>query len=226
MPIGTIVNTVAVILGSLLGMLLHKNLPSRLKDIVFQGIGLSTLVIGIQMALKVENLLVLIFSVLIGGLIGEAINLERYLEKFSDFLKSKTRSKNEHFSEGLITAFLIYCVGSMTFIGTLNEGLRGDHSLLFTKSLLDGFTSIALASMYGAGVLFSAVPLFLFQTSLTLLAVQFQAFFTPLLVNQLTATGGVLILGIGLNLLEIKKIKVTNLLPALVMIVILTLLFG
>lgn len=103
-------------------------------------------------------------------------------------------------------------MGSITFIGTLNEGLRGDRSLLFTKSVLDGFTSIALASTYGAGVLFSAIPLFIFQTSLTLLAVQFQSFFSPTIVNQLTATGGILILGTGLNLLEIKKIKVTNLL--------------
>lgn len=224
MPIGTIVNTFAVIFGSLVGLLLHKNLPVKLKDIVFQGIGLATLVIGMQMALKVENLLILIFGILIGGLVGEAIDLEKYLEKFSLFLKAKIKSKNEHFTQGLITAFLIFCVGSMTFIGTLNEGLRGDHSLLFTKSLLDGFTSIALASTYGVGVLFSAIPLFLFQTSLTVLAVQFQSFFTPLVVGQLTATGGVLILGIGLNLLEIKRIKVINLLPALVVVVVLTLL--
>lgn len=226
MPIGTIVNTLAVIVGSLIGLYLHKNLPPKIKAIVFQGIGLCTLVIGMQMALKVENLLLLIFSVLIGGIIGEAINLENYLERFSDFLKRKVKSTNTNFTEGLVTAFLIYCVGSMTFIGSLNEGLKGDRSLLLTKSVLDGFTSIALASTYGIGVMFSAIPLFIFQTSLTLLAAQSQGFFSQVIINQLTAVGGVLILGIGLNLLEIKKIKVTNLLPALIVVTILTIIFG
>lgn len=226
MPIGTIVNTIAVILGSLLGLLLHKNLSEKIKAIVFQGIGLSTLVIGIQMALKVENLLVLIFSVLIGGIIGEAANLDLRFEKLSNFLKNKIKSKNEKFTEGLITAFLIFCIGSMTIIGAINEGLKNDRTLLFTKSILDGFTSIALASTYGAGVLFSAIPLFIYQSVLTLLAVQFQNFFSTTIINQLTATGGVLILGIGINLLDIKKIKVTSLLPALVVVTLLTLIVG
>lgn len=226
MPIGTIVNTVAVILGSLLGLLLHKNLPKKIKAIVFQGIGLCTLVIGMQMALKVENLLVLIFSILIGGVVGETIKLDLRFESLSDFLKNKIKSKNEKFTEGLITSFLIFCIGSMTIIGAINEGIKGDRTLLFTKSILDGFTSIALASTYGVGVLFSAIPLFIFQSTLTMLAVQFQNFFSPIIINQLTATGGILILGIGINLLDIKKIKVTNLLPALVTIILLTLIVG
>lgn len=226
MPIGTIVNTIAVILGSLLGLLLHKNLPEKIKAIVFQGIGLCTLVIGMQMALKVENLLVLIFSVLIGGVIGEVIKLDLRFENLSDFLKNKIKSKNEKFTEGLITSFLIFCIGSMTIIGAINEGIKGDRTLLFTKSILDGFTSIALASTYGVGVLFSAVPLFTFQSVLTMLAVQFQNFFSTTIINQLTATGGVLIIGIGINLLDIKKIKVTNLLPTLVIIILLTLIVG
>lgn len=226
MPIGTIVNTIAVIFGSLLGLLLHKNLPEKIKAIVFQGIGLCTLVIGMQMALKVENLLVLIFSVLIGGVIGEAIKLDLSFENLSDFLKNRIKSKNEKFTEGLITSFLIFCIGSMTIIGAINEGIKGDRTLLFTKSILDGFTSIALASTYGVGVLFSAVPLFIFQSSLTMLAVQFQNFFSTTIINQLTATGGVLILGIGLNLLDIKKIKVTNLLPALIVVILLTPIVG
>lgn len=226
MPIGTIVNTIAVVFGSLLGLLLHKNLPEKIKAIVFQGIGLCTLVIGMQMALKVENLLVLIFSVLIGGVIGEAVKLDLRFENLSDFLKNKIKSKNEKFTEGLITSFLIFCIGSMTIIGAINEGIKGDRTLLFTKSILDGFTSIALASTYGVGVLFSAVPLFIFQSSLTMLAVQFQNFFSTIIINQLTAAGGVLILGIGLNLLDIKKIKVTNLLPALIVVILLTLIVG
>lgn len=223
MPVGTIVNTLAVILGGFIGLFLHKNLPKKMKAIVFQGIGLSVLVIGMQMALKVENPLVLIFSILIGGLIGEAINLDLRFENLSDFLKNKIKSKNEKFTEGLITAFLIFCVGSMTIIGAINEGLKNDRTLLFTKSILDGFTSIALASTYGAGVLFSAIPLFIFQSALTLFSAQFQSFFSTIMINQLTATGGILILGIGINLLDIKKIKVINLLPALVVVIFITL---
>lgn len=226
MPIGTIVNTIAVILGSLIGLLLHKNLPENIKAIVLQGIGLSTLLIGMQMALKVENFLVLIFSVLIGGIIGEVVKLDIFFENLSNLLKTKIKSDNTNFTEGLVTAFLIFCIGSMTIIGAINEGLKADRSLLFTKSILDGFTSIALASTYGIGVLFSSIPLFIYQSSLTLLAVQFQDLFSNIIINQLTATGGVLILGIGFNLLEIKKIRVTNLLPALLVVIILTLIIG
>lgn len=178
------------------------------------------------MALKVENFLVLIFSVLIGGIIGEVVKLDIFFENLSNLLKTKIKSDNTNFTEGLVTAFLIFCIGSMTIIGAINEGLKADRSLLFTKSILDGFTSIALASTYGIGVLFSSIPLFIYQSSLTLLAVQFQDLFSNIIINQLTATGGVLILGIGFNLLEIKKIRVTNLLPALLVVIILTLIIG
>ncbi len=226
MPIGTIINTIAVVIGSLIGLLLHKNLPQKIKDIAFQGIGLCTLLIGMQMALKVQDPLILIFSILIGGILGQAVNLEVQFEKLSNILKKRVNSTNSKFSEGLLSAFLIFCIGSMTFVGALNEGIKGDRSLLLTKSVLDGFTSIALASSYGVGVLFAAVPLFIFQSLLTLLAFQFQGFFSEMIISQLTAVGGILILGIGLNLLEIKKIKVMNLLPSLVVVVILTLLFN
>lgn len=222
MPIGTFANVIAVIIGSLIGLLLHKRFPEKIKLIVFQAIGLGTIIIGIQMALKVESLLILIFSLLIGGIIGQAIDLEKRFEKFGNFLKTNIKSNNEYFVEGLITAFLIFCIGSMTIIGAIDEGTRHDHSLLFTKSILDGFTSIALASTYGIGVLFSIIPLLIYQGGITLLAMQFQNFFSEILINQLTAIGGVLILGIGINLLEVKKIKITNLLPALVTVIIFT----
>ncbi len=222
MPIGTFTNVIAVIIGSLIGILLHKKFPEKIKAIVFQAIGLGTIIIGVQMALKIENLLVLIFSLLIGGIIGQAIDLEKHFEKLGNFLKTKIKSNNENFVEGLITAFLIFCIGSMTIIGSIHEGIRNDHSLLFTKSILDGFTSIALASTYGIGVLLSVIPMLIYQGGITLLAMRFQNFFSEILINQLTAVGGVLILGIGINLLEIKKIKITNLLPALIVVIVLT----
>lgn len=226
MPIGTIVNTIAVIVGSLIGVMLHKNFPDRVKAIVFQGIGLATLVLGMQMAFEVQNLLILIFSILIGGIIGEVINVEMYFERFADWLKRKVKIKDDKFSDGFITATLIYCIGSMAVIGSLNEGLRGDRTLLFTKSILDGFTSVALASTYGIGVLFSAIPLLIYQGGLTVMARYFQSLFSDVILAELTAVGGVLILGIGINLLEIKKVKLMNLLPALLVVVLLTSIFG
>jgi len=222
---GTLINVAAVIVGSLAGLFLHKALPERIKKIVFQTIGLSIIVIGIQMALHAKDLLFLIFSMLIGGIIGEVIDLEKHFEGLGDFLSRKIKSKEKDFAEGLVTAFLIFCVGSMTILGAIEEGLTGGYSLLLAKSVLDGFTSLALASTYGIGVLFSFIPLLVYQGGLTVLAIQSQGFFSERVINELTAVGGVLILGLGINLLGIKKIKVANLLPALIIIVLLVKLF-
>ncbi|MGC9350045.1 MAG: DUF554 domain-containing protein [Anaerolineae bacterium] len=226
MPIGSMVNASTVILGSLVGMLVRQSLPERIKGVIFQAVGLATLVLAMQMALQEEaDFLILIFSLILGGILGELLRLETAMERFGDALKARIKVKNARFTEGLVTAFLIFCVGSMTFVGALNEGLSGDRTLILSKSILDGFTSIVLASVYGVGVLMSAVPLFIVQASLTLIAARFQTLFPTMLITQLTAVGGALILGIGLNLLEIKKIKTVNLLPALLVVIVLTLIF-
>ncbi len=226
MPIGSLINAAAVIAGSLLGVMVSRRLPERIKHIVFQSVGLATLVLGMQMALQVEgDFLILIFSLILGGILGELVQLDRRMETFGDALKLRIHVRDARFTEGLVTAFLIFCVGSMTFVGALNEGLTGDRTLILSKAILDGFTSIILASVYGVGVLLSALPLFIVQASLTLLAARFQMLFPEILIRQLTAVGGALILGIGINLLEIKLIKTVNLLPALVLVILLTLLF-
>ncbi|MES9994745.1 DUF554 family protein [Desulfovibrio aminophilus] len=225
-PLGSLVNALAIILGSVIGMLLHNRFPERVRTIVFQGLGLCVLLIGIQMALKVENILILIFSVLLGGILGELLNLEGLFEILAGRLKAVVRSKNAAFTDGLITSSLIFCIGAMAIIGSFDEGIRGDATVLYTKSILDGFASVALASTYGAGVLFSFLPVLLYQGGLTLFAGVFQQYFSPLLIAQLTATGGVLILGIGFTLLDIKRVKLSNLLPALPVVVVLTLIFG
>jgi len=226
MPIGSLVNAATVIVGSILGMLVRQRLPERIRGIIFQAVGLATLVLGTQMALQVEgDFLILIFSLIFGGILGEALRLDSRLDALGDALKARIKVKNERFTEGLVTAFLIFCVGSMTFVGALNEGLTGDRTLILSKAILDGFTSIVLASVYGVGVLFSALPLFIVQAGLTLLAAQFQTLFPDVLIRQLTAVGGVLILGIGLNLLEIKRIKTVNLLPALAVVIVMTMIF-
>jgi hypothetical protein len=207
-------------------MLIRKRLPERIKGIIFQAVGLATLVLAMQMSLqKGGDFLILIFSLILGGILGELLKLDVRLDAFGDALKSRIKIKNDRFTEGLVTAFLIFCVGSMTFVGALNEGLSGDRTLIFSKSILDGFTSIVLASVYGVGVLFSALPLFIVQAGLTLLASQFQMLFPDALIVQLTAVGGVLILGIGLGLLEIKQIKTVNMLPSLLVVTLLTFVF-
>jgi hypothetical protein len=225
-PLGTLVNVAAIIAGGLAGLVLHDRLPARVKSIVFQGLGLCVLVIGMQMALTMREPLIVIFSVLLGGITGAALRLEQGFERLGDWLKARVKSKNAAFTDGMVTASLIYCIGSLAILGAFDEGLRGDPTILFTKSMLDGFASIALAASYGLGVLFSAIPVFVYQYSLTLLAASAQDLFTQTMIAQLTATGGVLILGIGINLLELKRIPLSNLLPALVYAVLLTAVFG
>ena len=225
-PIGSCVNAAAIIGGSTIGLLLHSRFPDRIRQIVFQGLGLCTLLIGMQMALKVENILIVIFSILIGGIIGELLELEHWFECIAGHCKRLVGSANAGFVDGLITASLIFCIGAMAIIGSFDEGVRGDTTVLYTKATLDGFASTALASTYGSGVLFSFLPVLLYQGALTIFASFFQQYFSAALIAQLTATGGLLILGISLVLLDIKRVKLSNLLPALPMVVVLQLLFG
>ena len=226
MPLGTFINVGTVIIGSLLGYFLNKRYPENIKKIVFQAIGIVTLVIGFKMAFEVKNLITFIFSLLIGGITGEFLKIDARLDGLIGRIRNKfNMESSRYFAEGLITAFLIFCMGSMTIIGALNEGLKNDHSLLITKAILDGFTSVALSSTYGIGVLFSVFPLFIYQGGITLLAVVARDLFTSIMISQLTATGGAIVIGLGINLLNIKEIKVLNLLPALVYIFLFTLIF-
>ena len=214
---GTIVNVIAIFLGCSVGFILKSKFPEKIGKIVMQALGLASLLIGMQMALKTDNILLLIFSLTIGGIIGEVIGIEEGLEKFGERVKLKFKSSNssERFVEGFVTASLLYCVGSMAIMGALKEGLSGNPDILYTKSLLDGLTSIAFTAAMGLGVLFSAIPVFLYQGGITLLARSIKDFLSPEVINEMTAVGGILILGIGFGLLKIKKIKIGNLLPAI-----------
>ncbi len=223
--IGTVVNTVAVIGGGVIGLLLKKRMPERVTTIYFQAIGLFTLAIGISMAVQMKEILITVCSLAIGSLLGEWLNIERGSERMSDYLKKKFRIGSEKFSEGLITAFLLFCVGSMTIVGAIQEGTGGSPDLLFTKSLMDFFSAILLASALGVGVAFSALPLFVFQGSITLLAMFASSFFTEDIVLGLTSVGGILLIGLGINILEIKKIRVMNMLPSLLVVIILLWIF-
>jgi uncharacterized membrane protein YqgA involved in biofilm formation len=167
----------------------------------------------------------MIFSIVIGSILGELINLEGSLNKFSDKLKKRLGSKNDRFSEGLLTAFLLFCMGSMTILGAIEEGLGNAPNLLLAKSILDGFSSIALAATLGIGVMFSIIPLLLYQGGLTLLTALVGDYFNQIIVDELSAVGGLMLLALGLRILEIKKIRVLNMLPSLVVVVVLGVIF-
>ncbi len=219
--LGTIVNVLAVLVGGSLGLILNKRLPERFVKIFFQIIGLFTLFLGISMALKTSHVMHMIIALVTGGLIGEGLGIDRWFERWGNILKKKIKTGNERFTEGLLTAFLLYCMGSLTILGAIEEGMGGSPRLLLIKSLMDGVSSIALASGLGIGVLFSAVPLLIYQGGLTLLTMGLGDFVPQLFITELSAVGGVLLIGLGINILEIKKINVMNMLPALVMIILL-----
>ncbi len=217
--IGTLVNVGTVIIGSTLGLVIRSRLPEKYTRIMFQVFGLFTIFLGIKMALETNNIMVMIFSLLIGSLLGTWWKLEENMHRFGDYLKKKVRSNNERFAEGLVTAFLVFCMGSMTVLGAVEEGLGNRPNLLLTKSLMDGFSSMALASALGAGVLFSAVPLLVYQGGLTLFAGYISDTLSPDIVAELSAVGGILLIGLGFTLMDVKKVKVMNMLPALVVVI-------
>ena len=217
--IGTIINTAAVILGGSLGLVVKKNLPERYQDIFFQGIGLFTIALGIKMSLDMSNAMFVILSLIIGGLLGEALKLEEKTEHLSEKIKKITKSKNDRFTEGLITAFLLFCMGSMSIIGPIEEGLKGEISdLLITKSLMDGFSAFMLSSTLGLGVVLSAIPLLLYQGGITIFADFIGNSIEEDTIKNLTAVGGILLMGLGINILNIKHLRIINLLPALIFI--------
>lgn len=219
---GTLINVAAVILGSLVGLLINQKLPKKIIIIIFQVMGLFTLVLGISMSLKTEHYLVVIGSLVCGAVIGEWIDLDRHMSRVSEKLKKLMRIKNDKFSDGMITAFLLYCMGAMTILGAIEEGVEGTYDILLMKSLMDGISSIALASGLGIGVMFSIIPLLVYQGGLTLFSAFIGEHFTEVIINDLSATGGILLIGLGINILEIKQLKILNMIPALVIVVILS----
>ncbi len=213
---GSIVDASAVATGAMIGLAVHSKLPGRFSDMTFQVFGLFSIFLGMSMAMGTQNLLVLLFGLLSGSLAGEFLDIESRIRKLGDSLKQKARSTNEHFTEGLLTSFLLFCVGSMTVLGAIEEGLGGFPAILLTKSIMDGFAAIALAASLGSGVLFSALPLFVFQGGLTLLTRFFGAGVPDAVIGEITAAGGILIMGIALSVLGIRNIRVSNMLPGLV----------
>lgn len=218
--LGTLLNTGTVVAGGTLGTVLGDRLPERVRTILLQGMGLAVVALGIRDALRTQNFLVLIGSVALGGLIGEALRLQQGLERLGSWLQERVgrgaaAGSGGAFARGFVTASLIFCVGPMTIVGSFQDGLRGDYSTLAVKSLLDGVTGMALAASLGVGVAFSALFVLAYQGLLTLGAGLLQHALSGPVLEEMTAAGGLLILGIGLGMLEVKSLRVANLLPAL-----------
>ena len=225
--LGTLVNTAAVIVGGLLGLALKNGIAKRFEKILMQGLGLATIFIGISGVLKymlvVENgsiasrgTMLLIFSLVIGCLLGQWIDIESKMEQLGVKLKAAVRVKNDNrFVEGFVTASLIICVGAMAIVGSMQDGLSGDSSMLIAKSLLDFVLVAILASAYGVGVVFSAIPIFVYQGAITLIAALFGSVIREVLIEELSFIGSALIFCVGVNLVREKTFKVANMLPAL-----------
>lgn len=221
---GTIVNAIAIIVGGLLGLMLPR-ISEGIKSTVMQGLGLAITVLGFTMAVKSNQIILVIISVVAGGILGELLRVEYRLGQLGDWLQAVLRKDSSvhpknSISEGFVTCTLIYCIGAMAILGPLDGGLRHNHDILYTKSLLDGFLSIIFASTLGIGVIFSAVSVFVMQGVIALLATVIAMAFSQAsldaMIVQITAVGGVLVIGVGINILQIIKVNVANMLPALV----------
>ena len=218
---GTLVNAAAIVIGSSIGLLLGHKLPARIQSTLIKIASLTTIGIGMQMFLEMKYILIVLPSLIVGAVIGETLKIENRVEQLGSWMKKIVRSKSETFLEGFVTTSILYCVGPMAILGALADGLSGQHNILFTKSILDGTVSISFAAAWGAGVAFSAVPILIYQGLLTVVGILLGHFFSALMIRELTATGGLLMIAIGLNVLGVfekdKKIPLGNLLPAILL---------
>ncbi len=214
---GTFLNVLTVLVGGTLGLILGGRLPERIKSTVIAGLGVFTISLGLQMFLKSENALIVLGGLLIGSLLGEWWHVEEGLRNLGTFLEARfARGASSQFIRGFLTTSLLFCIGPMTILGAIQDGLSGDYRLLAVKAVMDGFAALAFASSLGIGVLFSALTVLIYQGSISLLASQLNALLNPSMINEMTATGGVILIGLALStLLEIKPIRTGNFLPAL-----------
>jgi uncharacterized membrane protein YqgA involved in biofilm formation len=216
--LGTIINALAIIGGSLIGLLFRKGIAENYREIIMSGVSLSVVLIGVKSALGSDNLMLVIFSIIIGALIGEFLKIEERLETIGRHLEKRVVSKSSDtgsFARGFVTASLVFCVGSMAIVGSLESGLTGNHQTLFAKSVLDGVTSVIFASAMGLGVMFSSVAVFLYQGMITLTAVFMKSYLVPETITHMSSVGGLLIMALGLNMLKVTTIRVGNLIPAI-----------
>jgi hypothetical protein len=223
--LGTLINSASIILGSILGLMIGSRLSKNITNIIFQALGLVVLLLGITMAIKTSNIMILFFSIVLGSLLGEWIDIDKRLNSMGEKIRKKIKIGNKKFTEGFIAASLLFCIGSLAILGPIQEGLGNGFNILLVKSGLDGFASIAFAATFGIGVIFSFIPVLIYQGSVTLLAYWLHNFLSEVIINELNAVGGLLLIGLSINILEIKKLKVANMLPSLIVVVILAYFF-
>lgn len=226
--LGTIINFSLIIAGSLLGIMLCNWFPKNVNQTVMYGLALATAMLGIQMGIKTENMIIVILSLVIGAVLGELIGIQRFFDRIGVLLQKKFSKKSEktnNFTKGFVSTSLLFCIGPMAIMGSVENGLTGNYTLLLTKSIMDGFASIAFASSLGIGVLFSSFTVLVYQGTLTMLAELVKNILTDDVVREMTATGGILMIGLALNILGIRRINVGNLLPALFIVVVLKFFF-
>ncbi len=223
-PFGTLFNVITVFLGSVIGLVFKKMISPELNKKVFFVLGLFTLVLGFSIAIKSTDFILMFLSIVFGIILGESVNLDYIINKYAEILKHAIKLKDDQFTDALLTSFLLFCVGSMTIVGAIDEGLGKTPNILYTKSIMDGISAVILASSFGIGVLFSVIPMLLFQGGITVLVFYYKDFFPAELVGHISSVGGVLIIAIGLKILGYKKINPTNLLPSLIIIILVYLL--
>jgi uncharacterized membrane protein YqgA involved in biofilm formation len=226
---GTFLNVATVLVGGSLGLLVGRRLPERVRETVMVGIGLISIILGVKMSLETSNTLILLGSTILGGFIGEIVGIQKRLDGLGQWFQKKLNRNGEassRFSEGFVTASLIFCVGPMTITGSIQDGMSGDFELLAVKSAMDGFSSIAFAAAFGPGVLLAGATVLVYQGGISLGASALSGVMTEAMVHEMTAAGGLMILGIGLVILDVSRPRVASFLPALVIAPMLWWLFG
>jgi uncharacterized membrane protein YqgA involved in biofilm formation len=213
--LGSIANAAAIIAGGIAGSILKRGLSERFSSTIISALGLLTMALGMMFALQSKNIMVVVFSLVLGAILGEWIDIEKRMNDLGDFVQDKLKAKEGNFSKGFVTASLLFCVGSMAIMGSLQSGLMNNHEILFTKSIMDGVISVVFASTLGIGVALSFFPVFVYQGSIALLASIIAPYLGEAVMTEMTATGGILLVGVGINILEIRKLKVGNMLPAI-----------
>jgi uncharacterized protein len=212
--LGTLANVAAIIAGSLIGLIFRGRISEKYNKTILQAIGLGVILIGLKGALKCDDFILILISLALGSLLGELCKIEHRLENAGAWLEKKFSKKEGGFADGFVTTSLLYCVGAMAIVGSLESGLTGNHNTLFAKSILDGMVAIIFSSAMGIGVLFSSVSVLLYQGTITLAAAYAKPFLVPEVISQMSSVGGLLIVGLGINMLRENKIKVGNMLPA------------
>ncbi len=215
---GTVFNSLTVLIGGTIGLFIGNFIPEKFKTTIFNCMGLFTLYVGINMTLNTKNSIGVLLSLVLGTITGQILGLEIKLNGLGDTLKAKLHAENSGFTQGFVTASLLFCVGSMAIIGAFEDGLRHNPELLMTKGIMDGIISIVFAGSFGFGVLFSIIPMFIYQGALTFLAIWAEPFITPDMYANISGLGGLMIIGIGLNLLKITKLNLGDMLPSLIFI--------